>query len=306
MSLKEQFELLDKEGLKGFNEAVKESRGLDKIIWDILQRSLGVRTLIKYLTDVTSDPENKDVHTIAQDFLHLLGVEINSEELPAWMSETGKPVLFYSNHDVKIEPIILTALFEREDFAFLGLANNMATKLQDIFRDHIIPVMPRKYAVDSPRTVSFVERLLMTNHEVTLAEAAEINDRSLQESAQRLLEGEAVGIFPAGSRSEQDEWFPGIGKIITEVKDLKEKNPTINESKDILLAPINFSGFSGLQLLKALRSTYSKYRFPTQKQVDIQFGKPLSLNEMTELGNDSKRLTSLLQSHYLTQFLLND
>lgn len=285
--------LLFEGGLPEFNkefEARGKSNFFDGFLYRIAEK-LGITEFLKKIEEMDKMIPESGIGKANKEFLEELGIEITGET-PEWTEQTGKAVLFYSNHDSRIEPFVISALLKREDVAFVG--GHFSQHLGENVRQHILPILPTKYASDRKSKLNLREKILYGDRPMTEQEIIELNKQSIKSAAERLTNGEAIGIFPSGAEKMKDKWYPGIGRIIEQIPPEARNN--------ILLAPIHVSDYSYGDLRKAVRKRFAKNLPPDKKQVEVQFGPAENLSDLIPPDAKPDEIINILQEKYLEQF----
>ncbi len=162
----------------------------------------------------------------------------------------------------------------------------------------LLPVIPRSLTRDAPCRLDrhLYWRLQRHGSLPTGAEAAVINDLTLDHSAGLVAEGRAVTVYPAGGVKDatRSPWRPGIGEIIRRL-------PAESYDK-VTIVPIRAYGHSTLRLAGAIAAHRMGLTLPAWK-VCFRVGRQGSIAEL--LGDDvtdAIRNTEALRQQYVESF----
>ncbi|KKW41386.1 MAG: hypothetical protein UY92_C0021G0020 [Candidatus Magasanikbacteria bacterium GW2011_GWA2_56_11] len=286
-------------GIAGINREIETSRqdgAASASLWELLQRFTGAPEFLKDLERLEREIPAKGLGPVAKEFLERIGIEVVSEA-PEWTRQTGAPVLFYGNHELGLEPQLLAALCARNDLSFV--ANHFVQNLGPGLQPHIFPVLARRYAKDSPAVLSPVEKAIMGEPTMTIEEIDKMNRDSLSGAASNISQGGAAGIFPSPGVDVSGHWYPGLGKIAS---DLALAHPDMAD--DIAVSPIYFEQPPVADLCEAVRTRYQERREPGKTYLNVKFGAIRSLREAARLGQTPEEITERLRSDYLEEFRL--
>ena len=285
---------LRENGLPAVAEEIETAQSenlTDFSFWGFL-RQFGIPGLLKDVARLEKESKEKGIGAVARELLKNLGIEIQATT-PDWLNQTGSPTLFYGNHQSFIEPLLVAALSHRDDLAFVG--NKFTVGLGDNAQKHLLPVLAKRYASDSPAVLTPKEAAFIGERHMTREEIEAMNSESITEAARRLKTGWAVGIFPAPNDLDIEfPWFSGIGRVINHLPE-----ETTNNTR---LAPIRFGQISNGELAEAVRIRYKKGKEPKKRILSVEFAPTLNIAELDLQGLSDQKITEKLQADYLESF----
>lgn len=284
-------------GLGEVNAEIERSKTEDVIsasFWSFLQKFTGTPEFLKDIERREKEIPQKGFGQVAIEILQNIGVEVVANA-PEWVQKPGTPVLFYGNHESGLEPQLLASLCTRDDLAFV--ANHFVAQAGPHLREHILPVLARRYATDYGSPISKIEEATIGERTMTLEEIDKLNKSSMTDAVNRISNGWAVGIFPSPGVDVTGSWYSGVGKI---VHDYQQKNAGGN----LLLAPINFERPNFGDLLEAARDRYAEGVEPHKSYLEVKFGGAKSLNDLGFQNLTPEEITAKLRGDYLEEFRL--
>lgn len=278
-------------GLKKFNELVEDKTAVSRnafSMWRFAQWASGLPEYAKEMQRVEEKLEKDGVGPAIREIMGKLGIEVEANVNPEWLSTQGSPVLLYGNHAARLEPWLLATLLDRNDVACVG--GRMMQKAGPNIESHILPVIPKKYAKGGGRR-TIVEKTVFGDGDLDVDEATKLNQASMQEAGKRLGDGWLVGIFPTATEAIDSKWRKGLGEII--------KNTPQNS--EVRLVPTHFGDLKYREILKSIRRVYGKGKEPKHRIVDINFGEELRLSDLPP-NMSAEEITQFLKQDYLKKF----
>jgi len=283
-------------GIKGVNEHIDDSSAVSRSansFWELIQRMSGLPEFAKELQRTEEHIATDGIGAAFRELAEKLGIEIKCDRVPEWLKTTGQPVLAYGNHSARVEPLLFGAFVERDDMSAIG--GGVTKNLGPNFGRHVLPVIPKKYARDSDKSLTLGERVIYGEGSLSKEEVEELNRASLEEAGKRLGQGQLIGIFPTATDAITSEWRPGLGRVIKNL-------PTGTDPGNILLAPIHFGSLRGVDFLSNIRRVFGKGKPPKLQPVEVVFGEELHLGDLSPNDLSAEELTNILKEDYLRKF----
>jgi 1-acyl-sn-glycerol-3-phosphate acyltransferase len=210
---------------------------------------------------------------------------------PEWTGKRKRPVIFYSNHTALIDPFFYFTLFARNDFRMLG--TNVLKKIGKNIGEYVLPLMSKKYATDRDHKLNLWQKIFDKSQGYTYRQIKKMNLNTFKDSISLLQQGYAIGMFPTGSSHNLNRWFPGIGRLISQIP--------IKSREEVLVSAINITSPSKNDFLRKIKALYNIDNLKPSK-VTFSFAKKRTLHDIVASEKDPKVLTELLKKDYLQHF----
>jgi len=187
------------------------------------RRFIGVTQLARDWVGIESRLAEVSVPFVARDFSDYLGMDLFINRLPPAFSQEHQPaILMGINHESIIEPVFLVSVLDRPDVRFLGM--KVFQYLGPYVKELILPVLPSRIATDYQGDLrTRMGTALKPIYQVykldkrSSKEIKELNQQSISQAIEHIRSGGILELYPTGGRSIEKGWYPGIGRILSEL-----------------------------------------------------------------------------------------
>jgi len=219
-----------------------------------------------------------------------------------WHKVMTSPTVIYCNHPSLITPFFMAAALDRPDLKMIGAG--YVQELGPHMAAHMFPFqrarrtsMAGDSGIATTAVASWLLDFLYPYHELNAARAH--NRRMLVAAARYVQGGGAVLIAPQGGHGDDQKWFPGIGRLISELG-------RGSGAGTVQLVPARIENSSNTRirhLVSRNRSSRQQSKRPTDPPIRVVFAAPIPLESLVqEQDTDARRITAILEDHYRTLF----
>jgi len=293
-------ELFFTEGLSAVNRTISEKMNSPQVLksfgWKMLQGMTGLPNLGVAIEEAERKIPDTGFGPTVRSLLESVNISVkidNSEDRPEWTRQEGAGVLFYGNHQEIFEPLFLISLMDRDDISFM--CASFIPHFGDNLKEHALTVLARRFTSDYRYRMNFIEKFFLPDPGITSEEAIEHNEKSIREAAIRLMNGNAVGVYPSASKNTiNTRWFNGIGRILEQIPN--EIQP------GVLLVPVHTLPVPVFKILRNIQKRYAGGKPPENIEVSLSLGEPVSIAALSIEGKSAEEITTLLQKRYVVEF----
>lgn len=241
------------------------------------------KKLIQQFNDAISTSSLQDASI---NFLQAMGITL---DVSGTVPEDGA-ILLISNHPDVMDPVILSALTQRDDLYLIGMP--IEQFMGKAGSQRLFPVY-RKWSLED----FFLNILARGSEKHILKDSEELQRRNRQaitDAATYISEGHILGIFPsggAGKATTSSNWKAGVGFLAKQIT---------NPSTHVVF--INLHGLDEWAMLRTLQPSLRNLLF-SPVEVKVSIAEPILLSELITPENDGKQNTQTLARAYAGVFL---
>ncbi|OGM18784.1 hypothetical protein A2686_01970 [Candidatus Woesebacteria bacterium RIFCSPHIGHO2_01_FULL_38_10] len=283
---------------------LRSKNTLINLVYHLDSRFYGIYPLLEKFFQMDKDIESYGLQNASKFFLDNIGINIDREgKEETWIKSKKKGVLLFGSHEFTIEPFIIPSILQRSDVSVIVIKT--AYHFGKNFKKNFIPIMPKRYAVDSPirglRDLFSPVNALYRSENLSEKDIIRLNQGSLKKAAHKLVNGEVVVIFPGAGSQITNKWGEGIGRIVKNVLSFENIN-----LDNIILVPFLFYGLSVRDVFNCARERQrQRNEKGSFKKMGLMFGKELNLRGLVEkLGYSSEpvKIANFLKKKSLKEF----
>jgi len=239
----------------------------------------------KLIEQFNQNIRDSSLQEASQNFLQAMDISL---DVSGTMPQDGA-ILLISNHPSVMDPVILSALTQRDDLYLIGMP--IEQFMGKAGSQRLFPVY-RKWSLED----FFLNILARGPEKHILNDSEELQRRNRQaitDAAAYISEGHILGIFPsggAGHSSTANNWKAGVGFLAKQIT-----NPSTH------LVFVNLNGLNEWAMLRILRPTLRSL-LTSPAQVTVSIAEPILLSELIHPEEDGKQSAQTLASAYTELF----
>lgn len=237
---------MDREGIRGLQEKLtqKKKNGVWRFFINTSNKLMGWENALNLWVEIDNISQDSGWGEASKFMLSKMKIEIDAGGDVGKIKRNKKATLVVGiNHEAILEPFILAALLGKRRSALVSL--KVLQLLGKGYKKYILPVMPRRYAVDEKRFAKWIVNKVHPRgrfygiEQLRAVEIDEMNEKVFEQSVKKLEDGEDVILFAPGGKVVQSSWGRSSGEIICRINKKK--------IKDVRVAFFKFGGITQLE-----------------------------------------------------------
>jgi len=264
----------------------------------LLERMLPITQIMEFAGEMTRRMRQQGLVAACTVSAARLGLECEFDLSDYAQKVLGaESVIVYGNHPTILTPFLVASAAGRDDMRFFIV--DYVIRLIPSFGKYALPL--RVPAVRArvewrrggiKRVISRRLARVFVSREARV-DARQANQRALSDGVRHLEQGGCVVIFPGGGGREVERWYPGIGRLVEEVRGHRQAH-------DVFLLPMHEDTRSEAHVYGAFRrlARGTSSRAGHRLHVRVRFAEPKRLQEFIPPDASCDEIIRKLQADY--------